>query len=277
VRPRIDVSNGTPECRSASAARPDTGAVHAPGHRQLTDRLVDRAWSRAGAVARVVASGPTRRALALGTRVTLMLAGAVAVGCAVAVMLWDRMGPGPLDVLIVAIRDHTGLELAPAMWLTVGALIVVAWLLGRRPGAGTLLAPFLIGPVAQLVLGRLDSIAPPGSILVRALFHVAAIGVAGLGAGALIVSGLGAGMGELLAAAASDRSGQSEPRVRFAFEASFVVLGVLLGGPFGLGTVLVVTFIGPAVALGYRLVDRAAAHVRSRVLGPPEPAVVLAS
>ena len=213
----------------------------------------------------MLATGPTRRTLAMTTRIALLITGAMLVGCAVAVMLWDELGPGPLDVLIVAVRDHTGLALAPAMWLTIGVLILIAWLLGRRPGAGTLLAPLAIGPVVQLILAALSEVAPPGSIVARVVIHIVAVGVAGIGAGALIVSGLGAGSGELLAAAASDRSGHSEPRARFAFEAGFVVFGVVLGGPIGLGTVVVMLTIGPAVAVGFQIVDTLVAQVRARV------------
>lgn len=257
---------------------PDTCAMsRVTIRRRVAQRLLDHAWSRAGAVARVLATGPRRRALALTTRVGLLLAGSAMIGVAVAVMLWGDLGPGPLDVLIAAVRDQTGLPLAPAMWLTIAILTLAATLLGRRPGAGTLLAPLLIGPVAQVGLDLLERAEPSSVTVVRVLVHAAAIGAAGIGAGALIVSGLGAGTGELLAAAASDRSGQSEPRVRLAFEASFVVFGVALGGPIGLGTILVVVLIGPAVANGFRLVDGLVAGVRSQVDGfAPEPATLVA-
>jgi len=218
------------------------------------------AWSRAGAVARVLATKPVPRRLAPITRVLLLVSGSMLIGTAVALMLWDELGPGPLDVFIVAIRDRTGLPLAPAMWLTIGAMTAIAWLIGRRPGAGTLLAPLVIGPVAQVLLDRLDDVATPTSTVALVLVHVGALGIAGVGAGAMIASGLGAGTGELLAAAASDRSGHSEPRVRLAFEGCLVVFGLLLGGPAGLGTAIVVLLIGPAVALGYGTVDRFAAQ-----------------
>ncbi len=68
-------------------------------------------------------------------------------------------------------------------------------------------------------------------------------------------------MGELLAKAASDKSGQPEPLVRVGFEMTWLVTGVLLGGPFGFGTLIVALTIGPAIARGYRLVDSALSNV----------------
>lgn len=225
----------------------------------------ERAWSRAGAVAAVLATGTPRRVLAFTTRVALLVAGAATIGAAVGVMLWNELGPGPLDVFIGAVRVRTGLPLAVAVWLVVGAMTAVAWGLGRRPGIGTLAGPLIAGPVMQATVALLDPVDLPGSLVVRLILHAAALVVLGFGAGGLIVSGLGAGTGELLAAAASDRSGRPETSVRFACEMTWLVAGFLLGGPIGLGTVLVAAMIGPSVAHGYRRVDAIVAGSRRQL------------
>jgi uncharacterized protein len=110
----------------------------------------------------------------------------------------------------------------------------------------------------------LDRVEPPDSLAMLLVVHVAAVFVLGVGAGALIVSGLGAGTGELLAAAASDRSGRPEPRIRMGFELTWLAAGVALGGPIGIGTVVVALTIGPAVMVGYRAVDAVAINCRTR-------------
>ena len=214
-----------------------------------------RAWSRAGAIAQVLATGRSRRVAARTTQVVLFTIGSLLIASAVAVMLWNQIGPGPLDVFIGAVKSRTGLPLTFAVWLTIAMMLAVAWALGRRPGAGSIIGPIVVGPVMQVTLEHLQVYEPPSSLALGVVVHVAAVLVVGIGAGALIVSGLGAGSGELLAAAASDRSGHPEPRVRFAFEATWVVLGVALGGPIGVGTVIVALLIGPAVAFGSRTVE----------------------
>jgi uncharacterized protein len=221
------------------------------------------AWSRAGAIAAVIAIGPTPRLLRNSVRVGLLVSGSLLIAAGVATMLWSGLGPGPLDVFIGAIRVRTGLSLAFSVWLVISSLIGAAWLMGRRPGPGTLVSPFIVGPSMQAVLSVLDRVEPPDSLAIVLVIHVAAVFVVGVGAGALIVSGLGAGSGELLAAAASDRSGRPEPRVRMGFELTWLVVGVGLGGPIGIGTVVVALTIGPAVMVGYRAVDAAAAGCRT--------------
>lgn len=214
-----------------------------------------RAWSRAGAVADVVLTHRTRRALAVTTQVAIYLVGALVLASSVAVLLWNDLGPGPLDVFVGAIRELAGVPLAIALWITVASMMLVAALLGRRPGPGTIVGPLLIGPTMQAMLGLLERFDRPDHLAAQLPVHLLAIAGVGLGAGTLVVSGVGSGTGELLAAAASDKSGQPQPRVRLAIETMWLVVGATLGGPFGVGTVLVALLIGPAVAGGYRVAD----------------------
>lgn len=232
---------------------------------RLTDRLSGRAWSRAGAVAAVINRGVPRRLLGMTTRFALLISGSCVIAMSVAVTIWNDLGPGPLDVFIGGIREQTGLPLTVAVWLTVGSMIAGAWALGRRPGVGTMLSPLIIGPVLQLALASLNEIGAPNSLIVRIAVHLLAVLGIGVGAGALIVSGLGAGSGELLASAASDRSGRSESKMRAACELSWIVIGVILGGPVGFGTLIVAIFVGPAVGLGFRFVDSCAVRSVSTV------------
>lgn len=236
----------------ADHARPDTARLDTVGD----IRSAGRGWTRAGAIAAVLASTSSNRAVRMSVRAGLLVAGSLVIAVAVAVTLWTGLGPGPLDVFIGAIRVRTGLPLGVAVWLVVGALVATAWALGRRPGPGTLLAPLIMAPVMQATVTLLEPIDAPRQLAARLVIHLAAIAVIGLGAGALIVSGLGAGSGELIAIAASDRTGRPEPRVRIVIESSMFVIGVALGGPIGLGTVAVAIAIGPAVAMGHRVVSR---------------------
>lgn len=223
-------------------------------------RLCRRAWSRAGAVAAVVSTGPTRRVLGYSTRLLLLAFGSFMISASVAVTLWTELGPGPLDVFIGAVRNLTGVPLTFAVWSTVGAIIAVAWMLGRRPGLGTVLSPFLIGPMLQSAVAVLERFDAPDALVVRMGLQLFAITGIGIGSGALIVSGLGAGSGELFAGAASDRVRKSEVPVRFVIEMSWIAIGVALGGPAGIGTVMVAALIGPAVLHGHRWVDATAAR-----------------
>jgi uncharacterized membrane protein YczE len=217
------------------------------------------------ALAGLLVGRVSRRALAVGTRAVLLLGGSLTIASAVAIMLWNQFGPGPLDVFIGAVRNATGMPLTFAVWATIGVLTLVAWALGRRPGPATLAMPLVIGPTMQVLLGELQRFDPPGWLAAKLAIQAGAVALAGVGAGAVIASRLGSGTGELLAAAASDRTGGSEPRLRVVLELSFLLFGVLLGGPIGLGTLVVALGIGPAVAGGQRMVESAVDASRRQV------------
>lgn len=198
--------------------------------------------------------GRRRRTISLMARFALVVAGAVILAACVAVMLWNNIGAGPLDVFIVALRNHTGLPLAFAVWLTVGTLTIVAWGLGRRPGIATLAVPLIAGPTMQWMLSGLGHVDPPHMIAARIAIHLLAVGAIGIGVGCIVASHLGQATGELLATAASQRIRRPEAPVRMACEVTFLVVGGLMGGPIGLGTVLIAICIGPSVARGCRTV-----------------------
>lgn len=248
---------------SSAVVDPERADSMAPVSVGVRTRLP--AWSRAGAIAAVIADGPSPRVLRGSARLGLLVSGSIVIATGVAVMLWSGLGPGPLDVFIGAVRARTGLPLTLAVWLVIAALIAAAWALGRRPGPGTVVSPLIVGPAMEVAVSVFGGVEPPDSFVVLLVIHVAAVFVVGVGAGALIVSGLGAGSGELLAIAASHRSGRPEPRLRMAIELTLLTAGVALGGPIGIGTVVVALAIGPAVTVGYRGVDAAMVSCRTRL------------
>lgn len=236
---------------------PPPAAASRHGEQGLLHRVVPPALSRAGAVAEELRAAPAPPALPLALRAGLLVAGAALLAAGVGATLWTGLGPGPLDVLIAALVEALDASFAAVVWGVTVALVAVAVALGGRPGPGTLVAPFLVGPALDVVTAALDGVPPPtgaGAVVV----HLAGVLLIGAGAGALITSGLGAGTGELVATAASRAVGRPEPLVRFGFELSFLALGAALRGPIGLGTVLVGVAIGPAVRGGHRATTAAA-------------------
>jgi uncharacterized protein len=207
----------------------------------------------------------------LSVRAALLVVGSLLIAVGVATTFWTGLGPGPLDLFIGAVRIRTGMPLGLTLWAVVGAIIAASWVLGRRPGPGTLLSPFLVGPALQAAVTLLDRYDVPESMAVRITIHLMAVAVVGLGAGALIVSRLGAGSVELLAAATAARSGVAEHRTRMFLEMSCLAAGVVLGGPVGLGTVLMALTIGPAVVLGHRLIGGAVTASSLRVAPTIQP------
>lgn len=221
-----------------------------------------RAWafSRAGAVAVVAAEAAIYRdprRLPLGARIAVLTGGSVLLAAGVALLLWTGLGPGPLDLLITAIVARWGIPITFVFWGMAFTMVGAAMLLGRRPGPGTLILPILSGALLPAFMVLWDRFTPAAGLHpLTILWHLVAVALVGLGAGAAIAAGLGDGTGELLTSAAAGRAGQSEVMVRTSLEMSFVISGVALGGRAGVGTVIVAVTVGLAVRLGYRVIAR---------------------
>lgn len=233
------------------------------------------ALSRAGAVAVVSARqrlGRTEPAARLAVRIALMIGGAATIGLGASATLASGLGPGPLDVLVTGISGQLGIPFAPALWTVAGLLGLIAIALGKRPGVGTFVVPIVIGPVVGAATGVLDGrlpVAPPvtdfGGLLTMGptalatlvVVHLGGVALIGIGAGATIVSGLGTGTGDLVAAATSNKLGRPVHVIRTLLELSWVGFGLTLGGVAGIGTVLVALTVGPAVQTGHSIVEAA--------------------
>jgi uncharacterized membrane protein YczE len=111
------------------------------------------------------------------------------------------------------------------------------------PGLGTLLNAFQIGFVVTHTVDRLPE---PHSIVARAALLVAGILAVAVGCAFYIGAGLGAGPRDGLMLGLSAR-GLSVRVARTVIEATVFVIGVVLGGPIGIGTVAFVVAIGPLV------------------------------
>ncbi len=74
---------------------------------------------------------------------------------------------------------------------------------------------------------------------------------------------LGAGPRDSFMVGAIRRSGWPLWKVRTAIEATVTLLGFLLGGPIGVGTIIVVFTLGPSIQLAFRIMGKRAQDIRN--------------
>jgi uncharacterized membrane protein YczE len=211
--------------------------------------------------------GNSRR---LTRRLIQLYLGLVAYGLSMAMMIRSRLGNMPWDVLHQGIAQRLGLSIG---WVAigVGALALLAWIpLRQWPGLGTISNVVVIGLVMDRVLAVLPS---PAGLAPRVLLLVGGIVLNGIATGAYIGAGLGPGPRDGLMTGLARRTGRSIRLVRTAIEVVVVAAGWLLGGVFGVGTVLYAVTIGPLAQLFLplftpRAAARATAPTETFIVGP---------
>ncbi len=167
-----------------------------------------------------------------------------------------NVGLGPWDVLHQGISFHTPLSFGTAS-IAVGAiLILLSLLLKVYPGVATLLNMSLIGLFInlQLQMNWLPNLSTL-PLLLRLLVDVVGIFLVGLGCAIYIAPHLGAGPRDGLMLRLNVLTKVRIAIVRIALECSVLLLGFLLGGSVGIGTLLFAFGIGPCIEIGFWLLN----------------------
>jgi uncharacterized membrane protein YczE len=182
------------------------------------------------------------RAGRLGRRLPQLYAGLVLYGLSIAMMVTAHLGNAPWDVLHSGLARHFPITLGEAL-VIVSFAVMVLWIpLRETPGLGTISNAIVIGVSADAFLRLLDQ---PGALWLRGVLSVGGVVVCGVATAMYIGAQLGRGPRDGLMTGLARRTGLSLRLVRTLLEITVVVIGLLLGGAAGLGTVLYALAIGP--------------------------------
>ena len=186
------------------------------------------------------------RAGRLARRLPQLFLGLVAYGVSLALMVRGDLGLAPWDVLHSGLIRHVPLTLGQAV-VVMSFVVLLAWIpLREIPGLGTISNALVIGFSADATLALLDR---PDGLVLRIALMVGGVLLCGLATALYIGAQLGRGPRDGLMTGLARRTGRSLRLVRTGLELTVVVIGLLLGGTLGVGTVLYALAIGPLTQL----------------------------
>lgn len=179
----------------------------------------------------------------LGRRLVQLIVGLVAFGVGIGLMLQSGLGVPPWDVLHQGLAIRFGLSVG--VWsVIVSVIVLLGWIpLRERYGAGTLLNAVLIGLTIDLtaaIVPEAGHVAVAWAMLITGILTIA------LATGMYIGANFGPGPRDGLMTGIAKR-GPSIRLTRAVIEISVLTIGWLLGGTFGIGTVVFAFGIGPLV------------------------------
>lgn len=163
----------------------------------------------------------------------------------------------PWDVLNQGLAKHTPLTFGTANIAVALVVLAIAWSLGGVPGIGTVANAVLVGSFIQGLtsIGAVSHLAhdPLGVRIPLLLVGILLIGPA---SAFYIGADLGAGPRDTLMLVGAQRTHVRIAIVRGTLELSALVIGIILGGTFGVGTVLFAFGVGPVVEASFGLLAR---------------------
>ena len=179
-------------------------------------------------------------------RIVQLLLGLFVYGIGLALMVRAGIGVAPWDVLSQGISLRTGLPFGLVTNI-VGALVLLLWIPIRvRVGFGTVANVLLIGTSAQLGLSFIPQQTVPW---VQGLVFAGGLALVAVATGLYIGARLGPGPRDGLMTGLHRRTGWRIWIVRTGIELIVLIAGILLGGQFGIGTILFALLIGPMVGV----------------------------
>lgn len=179
-----------------------------------------------------------------GRRLTQLLIGLFFYGIAISAMVQASVGLDPWDVLTQGLSIRTGV---PFGLLTniIGLVVLLLWIpLRQRPGIGTILNVLLIGPSAQLGLAIIPT---PDQLWVRIMLFAGGLLLLALATGLYLGAKLGPGPRDGLMTGLHTRTGNPIWMMRTAIEVTVLIIGWILGGNVGFGTLAFALMIGTLI------------------------------
>ena len=193
----------------------------------------------------------------LAARLTSLVLGLFLCAFGVVAFLEAGLGLPPWDVLHQGVAEQTTLSFGEANLLVSVIVLAIAALARARIGLGTVLNAVLIGVfvIALTAIDAVDELAD-ASLGGRIALMLVALLLFGIGSALYIAPDLGAGPRDSLMLVLSKRLSVRIGVSRTGLELAALLLGWVLGGTVGIGTLVFALGIGPAVELSFRLLAR---------------------
>ena len=182
-----------------------------------------------------------------------LIFGLLLFGLGESILIASGAGVSPWTVLAQGVSNHTNWSIGFCTF-ALSVLVLLIWIpLKQKPGIGTILNALIIALAIELSLPYLPQ---PRTDFMQIQQVIVGVVLVGFGSGFYLIANLGAGPRDGLMVGLQKISNYPISQVRTTIEISVVVIGWLMGGVVGLGTIIFALGIGPSVSLGFYLVSK---------------------
>ena len=174
-------------------------------------------------------------------------------GTGEAVLIAAGIGVSPWTVLAQGITEQTSFTVGEATFI-VSVCVLLLWIpLRETPGIGTILNAILIALSIDVMAPYIPEQESFPNAIVQSAFGVMMVGI---GSALYLTANLGPGPRDGWMTGVQKKTNWPIGRVRVGIEIIVLSIGILLGGTFGLGTIMFALGIGPAVAISLGITER---------------------
>lgn len=204
-------------------------------------------------------------------KIVSLLFGLCLFGLGIVLTIKSNMGTGPWDAFHLGLIQYLPLTLGQVSQLTGIVVIALSALMGIQPGWGTIANMYFIGVFIDLFMAS-PWISVPLYWPSQLAMLLGGVLVIGWGSYFYLTSALGAGPRDSFMVGAILKTGWPVWKVRTIIETSVAAAGYLLGGPIGIGTLIVAFTLGPSIQLAFTLMGKRVQDIRhDSLMGKKNP------
>ena len=165
---------------------------------------------------------------------------------------YSQLGMSPWDAFHMGIVNHSILTIGQASVVVGLGIIILSLFIGIVPGIGSIFNMILIGTFIDLI-NRTGILKTPASMQGKTLMLICAILAMAMATYFYLRVELGAGPRDGLMEGLVIKLNKPVWLIRGCIEITVLIIGFILGGPVGIGTILLAVAIGPLVAFAFKI------------------------
>ncbi|PRX24224.1 hypothetical protein BX659_12448 [Orenia metallireducens] len=179
--------------------------------------------------------------------------GLIIVSVGIVFTIKADLGVSPWNVFHIGLTNYFNITVGWASQITGFVIIILSFLMARiKPTWGTVINIVLVGFVIDGIMLLLPD---PASLIFRYIYLFLGLIVFGFGVGVYISAECGTGPRDSLMVALDKKLKVDISWIRTSIEIFILIIGYILGGPVGIGTVLSALAIGPIMGFSLKLMN----------------------
>ena len=186
-------------------------------------------------------------------RILLLAFGFSMMAVGIVLIVESQLGANSWNVFHIGLYNRTPLTLGAAIQVTSLSLVAFNWTFGEKPGVATFLELIVIGVLVDIL--QYYSIIPVAKFVwLKYVFVLSGVTLLGFGIALYIKADMGKGARDGVMFVLTRILPWPLAIVRTVIEVVVLLLGYLLSGPVGMGTVIVTFALGWIIQFSLRLI-----------------------
>lgn len=185
-------------------------------------------------------------------KMPVLMFGLLLYSAGILATLHSDLGMSPWDVFHVGVSNHTPFTIGQVSQITGLSIIVLSYFIGVIPGLASIMNMYFIGLFIDII-NNMGIYRVPETLIGKLCLLISGILMIGWATYFYLKVQLGAGPRDGLMEGLVKKLKKPVWMIRGAIEVLVLIIGSLLGGPVGVGTLITACTIGFSVQLAFRM------------------------